>query len=837
MGCRGGIVSLHEVGIRLRLETGEAVASANQAERAIDSLGSALQKAAIAGDDKGVISYANALQRYKKYAGVPEEDSETPRPSVLKIIDNATKVISRAPSYIGAMGSGNAAGAALGMASDAAVGAKALGVGAGLGAGAMTALGVGAAVVGLGFAANKLSEQWEKQVPQAMELTAVLGGLTGDYRKNSEAFQESFNRAGSAASRFGYKLEEGMSAVGQLGKLGVTGRNLAAYGAASRVFEFERGTGANRESLIQAEGYAGRYGLGHNALGYALGGTKAQGLETAQFQEYLNASLRIFEEGLSRGVIKGFGEITRTQNFIALLGNGSPLWKGEQGLQRYQAMNQAFTSTSFQSEYDVIRFQATRAVMDEAAKRGFKDDKEGAWSTYKQYGDPSKDGYLATQRAREGGLTPEIFTETMKILKSQVAGGSYSNMTEAVVKAFGINYRAAKDVIESFDKGSYLGAISKIEAPANAASPEMKLQTTLQEIQRSLANAGSAVLPGKTEIMAVLNGILAGIVGDKITKRYETGLADSLSGVYAGTAIGSSDLMAKSLASKLLAEGLKNPTDLTGKKDTNGNWIHDNADASMQIIDFFNNLPGDMRKYIDSSGILNGLWNGKKVSDLPSIADFLTSGKYMTPEKKTEFEQFGKMATPRYTDIDNFFGRVREWNPQWGKQLGGLSQFQGAVGNQLPGSVDIFREFSFRLSKIDEAWSARKSKAEEAAKDPKSPGGIKITADEQKSIDALDQGKKKQVDSFFSSSMGSFNELIKDAMEKGTPGRDGGKEITSDEWIEMISKLLKGFSDFSMQFKDGASAIAKAGVDFSQPTEIVVGGGFVPYSTAAAKGG
>ncbi len=139
----------------------------------------------------------------------------------------------------------------LGDGSDAAVGAKALGVWGGLGAGAMTALGVGAAVVGLGFAANKLSEQWEKQVPQAMELTAVLGGLTGDYRKNSEAFQESFNRAGSAASRFGYKLEEGMSAVGQLGKLGVTGRNLAAYGAASRVFEFERGTGANRESLIQ----------------------------------------------------------------------------------------------------------------------------------------------------------------------------------------------------------------------------------------------------------------------------------------------------------------------------------------------------------------------------------------------------------------------------------------------------------------------------------------------------------------------------------------------------------------------------------------------------------
>lgn len=106
-------MSLQEVGIRLRLETGEAVAEANQATRAIDSLGSSLQKAAIAGDDKGVISYANALQKYKKYAGVPDEDSETSRPSVLKIIDNATKVISRAPSYIGAMGSGNAEGVRL----------------------------------------------------------------------------------------------------------------------------------------------------------------------------------------------------------------------------------------------------------------------------------------------------------------------------------------------------------------------------------------------------------------------------------------------------------------------------------------------------------------------------------------------------------------------------------------------------------------------------------------------------------------------------------------------------------------------------------------------------
>lgn len=61
---------MNEVGIRLKLETGEAVANANQATQAIDSLGNALQKAAIAGDWRGVIDYANALNKYKKYGSI-----------------------------------------------------------------------------------------------------------------------------------------------------------------------------------------------------------------------------------------------------------------------------------------------------------------------------------------------------------------------------------------------------------------------------------------------------------------------------------------------------------------------------------------------------------------------------------------------------------------------------------------------------------------------------------------------------------------------------------------------------------------------------------------------
>lgn len=765
-------MSMDEVGIRLRLETGDAVANANQATEAIDSLGKALEKAAIAGNAQGVIDYANAINKYKSAVGLEEDKKgREQKPTALKVVEDATKVISRAPGYIGAIGGGNAAGAALGAASDAANLAKTAGLAGGLGTGAMVGLGVGAALVGIGVAANKLSEQWEKQIPQAMELTATLGRLTGEYKTNSLEFQRAFNLAGQAADQFGYTLEEGMATVSQLAKLGARSGGTAPYTAAERVFAYERGTGADRGTLMRAEAEASRYGVGPNALGYALGGTYAQGLQTAQFQEYLNATLKIFEDGLSRGVIKGFDEITRTQNFIALLGNGSPLWKGEQGYQRYQTMNQQFTAASFESDYDVVRYRATEAVLKEAAARGYKNDKEGAWSKYRDYGDINKDGYLAVQRAREGGLTPEIFSEVMKILENEIAAGSYANLTEAVIKVFGVNYTAAQSIIGAFNSKDYKNATAIAAAPSSATSPELSLLTTAQEIRKAMANAGADVLPSKVEVMSVLRGILNGVTGDRVGETYKREMPLALDAIFGEK----TDAFARGAAEKLLNDALK---DAKKGIDTDKNGISDNAEAAMKIIGYLEGLPEDVRHTLDASGLLDNLWKGKTVNDLPGIADYLTKEQYKDKKYDQAYKGYTSKEPLKISDVQGMTNKFDQYMPNWQKEYPDIPTLKQAAIDNEPGAIQLYKEITTRMTAIESKWQPQIESAKKAA-----GADNKITPQEQKGIDQLEAGRDKELKAFLEATFGPLNSALRVYQDKKS---EGGEKITPEEWQRML---------------------------------------------------
>jgi hypothetical protein len=578
----------------------------------------------------------------------------------------------------------------------------------GLSGGAMAALGVGAAFVGLGVAANKLSEQWEKMAPQAMNLTALLGNLTGEYKSNSAAFLESFNRAANAANKFGYSAEEGMNLIASLAKAGTRAQNV--YGAAEQVFAFEKGTGADRETLVQAEALAQRYRLGNNALAYTLGGAKAQGLEQAQYQEYLRATLRIFEEGLSRGVVKGFDEISRTQNFVALLGRGSPLWQGELGARRYEQMNQQFTQATLDSEYDVIRYQATRRVLERAAANNFQNNQTGNWAEYKKYGNVNDEGYLAVQRAREGGLTQEIFNETMNILKTQVAGGSVANLTEAVRMAFGVNYTAANDIVTAYSKGQFQTVKAVLENPKSTDSAEQRLQASLQQIRTEIANAGSAVLPAKEVVMNTLNGILGALVGDKATKRYQDQIGDTLKSIYTPKAGDTS----KNAGAVGVAEGVLKTAltkDVFGGTDKgiNGegpNTINDNADAAMAIIDYFKTLPDADKLALRNSGILSSLFTGKTtVNDLPGIYRYLAQNEWKKTEGVKDVDAaLKKWGNPFPSQIKGFFSDIPL--KDWQKKYPGAETFASyaAMPGEYPETKSIFENLAVQAEVYKRGW-------------------------------------------------------------------------------------------------------------------------------------
>jgi hypothetical protein len=751
---------MDEVGIRLKLETGDAVANANQATQAIDSLGKALEKAAIAGNAQGVIDYANALTKYKGAVGLQEaKTEEASKPTILRVVEDANKIIAKAPGYIGAMGGGNAAGAALNMASGAVSGAKALS-GATLGTGAMVGLGVGAAILGVAVAANKLSEQWEKQIPQVMDLTAVLGKLTGDYRTNSIEFQRAFNLAAQAATKFGYSVEEGMATVSQLAKLGVSTKGMEPYTAAERVYAYERGTGAERETLMRAEAYAARYNAGPNALGYALGGTYAQGLETAQFQEYLNATLRIFEEGLSRGVIKGFDEITRTQNFIALLGKGSPLeplFKGEQGARLYETMNEPFKQAAFESQEDVIRYRATEAVLKEAAAHQFRNESGTGgvdWSIYKQYGDITKEGYLAVQRARQdAGLTPEIFKQTMDIIKN-ITQGSYELFTEEVIKAFNLKYIPAQQIINAYNAGTpsaLANAYAVAAAPTSAASQEMTLLQATNEIKVALANAGEAVLPAKVELMSVLRGILNGIVGNKVVESYKKEIPSALGTIYTGSP---NDALAKAAATKILNAGLN---EMDKGPDINQNGIGDNAEAAIEIIKWIESRSNEERRYLIASGALTNIWDKKTVNDLPSIAKYLAQGQYKTKEWTQGYEEYISPKPVTYGQAVGMTDIFNKYAPDWPRKYEALPMtFIDAVMSNNKQAADIYKWIMANINNIN-------------------------------SSAVKDADKDKAIRNFLSDTLTKLNTAMENAM---TEKSVGGKAITEGEWADILKKVF-----------------------------------------------
>ena len=621
-----------EIALQLRLDTGDAVANANQFTRAMESMTTAMSKAAIAGDTKGVMNYADSMMKFKKAVGLNDEDEDQRKPKAMRIVEGVTKIISKAPNYIGAMGGGNPAGAALGMAGDAAKAGE-MAAGAGASTAALAAAGVGVALVGLGAGANKLSEQWERMAPAAMALTATLGNLAGEAKSNSAAFLEAFNSAGTAAAKFGYSLEEGMAAATELGKIGAYKRNdHSVFESEERVFAYQRGTNVDRSTLLQTEGYANRYGLEKNAIGLAYGGTLASGMEAGQFQEYLNATLRIFEDGLSRGVVKGFGEVTRTQNFIAALGGDNQLWKGEQGLQRYQKLNSSLeNSTSLQSEYDVISYQAMRATMDQARLHGFKDDKEGAWSQYAKYDtdfiDPRNGkkidyGYLDTFRAHEGGFTPEFFTNYMSLVEKQIAGGDPTAAVESIKRSFGMSNTDSIKLFEAFAKGDYKGAKDVYEKAPKGDSPEQRLFSLQQLIKQDIVNIGADITPLKEGVLRGLNTVTAVLAGDRMAKNADTAIGGvlgqsgeaSLSGSFSG----------------LLREAIRSGT--TGQ-----------AGAAYSILDQFQSMDPRKKAFIDSTNALNPVISKQSLDSLASFDKFL-SGLFESSPIKTSYENYSAMV-------------------------------------------------------------------------------------------------------------------------------------------------------------------------------------------------
>jgi hypothetical protein len=222
-------------------------------------------------------------------------------------------------------------------------------------------------------------------------------------------------------------------------------------------------------------------------------------MQQGQYQEYLSATLRIFEEGLSKGVVKGFAEITRTQNMLATIGE---TWKGEAGLERRQGIDSAISGASnLENEHDVLLWRAAQSVIE-------KNGGNATRSNISKFLDQGIDGPDGDKFLREiGSMITEISDGDTDTAILQTKG--IFNLNETAAEEFfnaitgnNPNFSKARDVLKDPES-------------LNVNTTEEQLLSSTQEIVRAIANIGSNVLPLKESTVSGLSKIINLMAGDR----------------------------------------------------------------------------------------------------------------------------------------------------------------------------------------------------------------------------------------------------------------------------------------------------------------------------------
>jgi hypothetical protein len=293
---------------------------------------------------------------------------------------------------------------------------------------------------------------WERQAPSAMELTALLGKYGGTSAENTRVLRNTWENAVNTATEYGFSPEEGVEQVKQMAYQGLNEKQSLA--GSRDVFAFERGTGADRGALAEFRSRTERFGGGTDGLNKAWQGNQASGMAPAQFNEFLRAMQRTFEDGISKGFVRGAGEIAGNLSFLSDLNGGSELWKGEQGAARLLQMSAGVAATTgLASVSDILSFRGAQKLLKQWDAQG---DAKERWKSIGDL-DPKKEGlelkrgydYIDAMAILERGLTPELFHSQMQMIEG--VEGSRTGRVEQMKNIYGLNYTGSAALYQVYE--------------------------------------------------------------------------------------------------------------------------------------------------------------------------------------------------------------------------------------------------------------------------------------------------------------------------------------------------------------------------------------------------
>ena len=519
----------------------------------------------------------------------------------LAVAGNASRRLGGTVSGLGATGD---AGQAVGSAAEGA-GSLLRGVGGAVGVAAGgTLLAAGAAVAGL----NAMTKPYEGVMEEVMDLTMQLGEYGETAVEQSRKFVDTMDRASEAGTRFGYRLEETMGIMSSLAERGASGD---VAGLAGYTMQFARGYGMDQGALAGFVGTGARFGQ-RNSLEGIAGMLNRQNMSPARFGEMMNAQLGIFEDALSRGVIKGFDEIGSLQNMFA---SGGELFRGELGAQRIRQIDNVVAgATSMGREEDVLLYRAARTL-------GSEDE-----------------SYIDTMKRLEGGVTGDMFGA----IRSQVenmSGGNQSQMIEMLRSVFNVNYTTAEALLGMSEED----AVNELaEAPDTTETYEVRLLRSQEKIREHVRLISQTLIDQKAMLSEEFEELLGAFQenffdpGDEDDSRNDRTAGEiaaafgreSIDPFMAGTARFTSRRGTRDQLQAIL-EGMDH-------------------ESALELMGMFDSIGSDQASYLRSSGALDNWITGKSGDELLRVL----------PEQLRTWEQQSRAGGGPVGDIASFLSEI-----------------------------------------------------------------------------------------------------------------------------------------------------------------------------------
>lgn len=495
---------MSNVGIKLKLDASEAVSAANATKDAFLGMAEAMAKATEAGDWDAVGNLAAGMNKVGKAGtGVMGQGGPGDMRNVTPGA-NALALANQLPGVLSNLGRGDYASVAISgvkqagsMVQKAGSDIKEDSSMASL-APVLKGIGVAGLVTGaLLTGANVLSDQWEKVMEPAMQVGTLLNDTASSVEDGSNKIISAFELAANSANQFSFSATEGLKVVEDLTRYGGS-VDKGIYADQDSIFAMERGTGASRSALTTLAGSQARYtgSSAKDTLEASYGGLKASGMEKGQYNEFLTAIQKVFEDGVSKGIVKGTDEISGSLSFFSRMSGNNPLWQGENAAQKYTQMSNATASaTSLSSVTDILSYRAAASIAGNVSDEDWKE----------RFGSKKGGDYVDNMLMLEGGISSEMLKAQRDQVSNAEGADNRTGIIERYRSMFGLNYTGSTqlyDMIQDkpdswFDSKENIKKVKDLAGTPEFKSNEANMLTATETIKTDVSKIGQKFMGAK----------------------------------------------------------------------------------------------------------------------------------------------------------------------------------------------------------------------------------------------------------------------------------------------------------------------------------------------------